>query len=87
MSKKKSTDGETPRKREASQDAYEKFVKVWNEAESKDEVVSTMGLSPSKVNNWSGKLRAAGVPLKKFTRTSNIDFDTLKEIAKKALRA
>lgn len=69
----------------ASPETYAKFVKVWQGANSVQEVVEAMGVTKAKVSAWSLRLRKEGVKLKRFrSGPFKIDVGALNEIAKTA---
>ena len=53
----------------------EKFVKLYQEAESVDEVCKAMGWKREKVASQASQLRKKGVPLKKFSRDKLTETD------------
>jgi len=56
----------------------EKFVKLYQEAESVEEVCKAMNWKREKVASQASQLRKKGVPLRKFSRDKLSDGDIAK---------
>ena len=56
----------------------EKFVKLYQEAESVDEVCKAMNWKREKVASQASQMRKKGVPLRKFSRDKLSDGDIAK---------
>lgn len=59
----------------------EKFVRVWQEANSLDEVVEKTGLTKHQASARATHYRSKGVPLKHFKKPK-MDWGALKKLAK-----
>ena len=46
---------------------FNKFVQIWETAESIDDVVKKLNWKRSTIQRWAGRMRKEGLKLKKFT--------------------
>ena len=66
-----------------TQEKYEEFVVVWQNAFNVSEVAAHFGISKQTTLNTACNLRKKGVPLKKqWGSKQRIDYDRLTELAK-----
>lgn len=67
-----------------SQVEAERFVDVWQRADSPADVAALFEVPISVVYSMASRLRAGGVPLKKFKRGAKYDVPSLVALAKAA---
>lgn len=63
----------------------ERFVEVWQAAESGTEAAKRLGMRLNTAVQRAGYLRRAGVPMKRF-KSTGVDVDALTKKAKKSAR-
>lgn len=60
----------------------EEFVKVWQGAETIEDVAKKFDAEPNVVGSRASKYRKLGIELKYFPRTPRLDVEALKKLAK-----
>ena len=63
----------------------EEFIRVWQSAETLDDVCKELEIIPPYASSKASKLRAKGVPLQYFSKSAiGYDWDKLAELAMEA---